>query len=111
TIPGTAEDVAFFELVYSGSQDWFASFDALYVGDQYTNNANSVINDSYVVTNLRLGKDIESGSMQISPFIGINNLFDESYNANVRINAFGGRFFEPAPDRNFYAGVTMRFNR
>ena len=57
------------------------------------------------------GKDLESGSMQISPFIGINNLFDESYNSNVRINAFGGRFYEPAPDRNFYAGVTLRFNR
>ncbi len=49
--------------------------------------------------------------MIFSPFVGINNLFDETYNANLRINAFGGRFYEPGPDRNFYAGVTIRFDR
>ena len=49
--------------------------------------------------------------MKISPFVGINNLFDETYSDNLRINAFGGRFFEPAPDRNIYAGVTLRFAR
>ena len=50
------------------------------------------------------------GKILISPFIGINNFFDESYNANVRINAFGKRFFEPGPDRNLYAGVNLRFD-
>ena len=43
-----------------------------------------------------------------APFVGVNNLFDESYNANMRINAFGGRYFEPAPDGNFYGGLTVR---
>jgi iron complex outermembrane receptor protein len=41
----------------------------------------------------------------------VNNLFDENYFSNIRINAFGGRFFEPAPDRNIYAGVTINFGR
>jgi iron complex outermembrane receptor protein len=108
-IPGTAKDVFFGEVSYRHPRGWFAAIDALYVGDQFTNNANSVTNDSYVVSNLRLGMDLMPGSMKISPFLGINNLFDETYNGNVRINAFGGRFFEPAPDRNIYAGVTVRF--
>jgi iron complex outermembrane receptor protein len=47
--------------------------------------------------------------MRVSPFVGINNLFDESYNSNIRINAFGARYYEPAPDRNFYGGVTLTF--
>jgi hypothetical protein len=42
---------------------------------------------------------------QIIPFIGVNNLFDNQYSGNVRINAFGGRYFEPAPDRDVYAGM------
>jgi iron complex outermembrane receptor protein len=37
------------------------------------------------------------------------NLFNESYNSNIRINAFGGRYFEPAPERNIYAGLVIRF--
>jgi iron complex outermembrane receptor protein len=49
------------------------------------------------------------GRWQVEPYLGINNLFDESYNSNIRINAFGGRFFEPAPVRNYYAGIVMRF--
>jgi hypothetical protein len=39
----------------------------------------------------------------LRPYVGINNLFNESYNSNIRINAFGGRYFEPAPERNIYA--------
>src|SRR5690606_2402972 len=80
-------------------------------GDQYGNNANTAAAfvDSYTVANLRAGLDIESGDLRISPFVGINNLFDESYTANVRLNAFGGRFYEPAPGRNGYAGVTLNW--
>jgi iron complex outermembrane receptor protein len=40
-------------------------------------------------------------------YAGINNLFDESYNNNIRINAFGGRYFEPATGRNVYVGIIV----
>ena len=111
TIPGIADHVLFGELSYTHPRGWFATFDAMHTGEQYANNANSAQNDSFTLSNLRFGWNHESESMRISPFVGINNLFDESYNANVRINAFGGRFFEPGPDRNIYAGVTLRFDR
>jgi len=109
TIPGTAENVAFAEVIYSHPGGWFASLDALYVSEQFANNANTATSPSYTVSNLRFGWDIDPGTTTISPFVGINNLFDETYDANVRINAFGGRYYEPAPDRNVYAGVTVRF--
>ena len=66
--------------------------------------------DSYTVANLRLGLERTVGSSIVSPFIGINNLFDESYNTDIRINAFGARYFEPAPELNVYAGVSVNFN-
>jgi iron complex outermembrane receptor protein len=110
-IPGTAKDVLFGEVTYTHPRGWFASFDMIRIGDQFANNANSVSSDGYTVGNFRVGWDHESETMQISPFVGINNLFDESYIDNLRINAFGGRFFEPAPDRNIYAGATLRFGR
>jgi iron complex outermembrane receptor protein len=109
TIPGTTEDVLFGEVVYEHPRGWFGAFDLVHIGDQFANNANTVVNEAYTVANLRFGWEHDMGSMSISPFVGINNLFDEIYNGNVRINAFGGRFFEPAPERNAYAGVTIRF--
>jgi len=107
TIPGTVEHLLFGELSYTHPSGWFGSLDALYVDDQFANNANTVRSDSYTVANLRLGFERAVGSATISPFLGINNLFDERYNGNLRINAFGGRYFEPAPDRNVYAGVAV----
>ena len=41
-------------------------------------------------------------------YLGVNNLFDVDYAANVHINAFGGRYFESEPERNLYAGIHLR---
>lgn len=110
TAPGTAENILFAEAVYNHPSGWFGAADVLYVDEQFTNNANSVINDAYSIANLRFGFERTVGSIVLSPFVGVNNLFNERYNANVRINAFGGRYFEPGPERNAYAGVSVRFD-
>ncbi len=109
-IPGTVEQLFFGEIDYRHPAGWFGALDALYVGDQFANNANTVSDGAYTISNLRLGFDAGRGGVTFSPFLGINNLFGESYNSNIRINAFGGRFFEPGPTRNAYAGVAVNFD-
>ena len=86
----------------------FAIADYLYVGELFADNANSTLVDDYSLLNIRAGYEKALGDWLLTPFIGINNLLDEQYNANIRINAFGGRYFEPAPERNFYGGLTVR---
>ena len=108
-IPGIADSLLFAEVTYTHPRGWFAALDARRVGEQYANNANSTLVDAYTVANLRIGAEFERGSTRLAPFIGINNLTDESYFADIRINAFGSRFFEPAPDRNIYAGISIEF--
>ena len=109
TIPGTSENVLFGEVSYTTPRGWFAAFDAIYIDEQFANNANTVIVDSYTLANLRLGFDADLGDFTLSPFIGVNNVFEETYTSNVRLNAFGGRYYEPGPDRNGYAGVTLNW--
>ena len=109
-IPGTVEQLLFAELDYRHPAGWFGAIDALHVGDQFANNANTVADDAYTLSNLRLGFDASRGGATFSPFIGINNLFDQAYNSNIRINAFGGRFFEPGPERNIYGGIAVNFD-
>ena len=109
-IPGTVEHLFHGEISYTHPSGWYSTWSVLYVDDQFTNNANTGTSDAYILSNLRAGFERDVGGVKVAPFIGINNLFDESYNANVRINAFGKRFFEPGPDRNIYAGVSLRFN-
>lgn len=40
-------------------------------------------------------------------YFGIDNLLNEKYSLGNDINAFGGRYFNPAPTRNFYAGTKI----
>jgi iron complex outermembrane receptor protein len=108
-IPGIPEDLLFGELAYRHERGWYAAFDFVHTGDQYADNANATLVGNYTVANLRLGYDKELDSMTISPFLGVNNVNDESYYGNIRINAVGNRYYEPAPGSSFYAGIGVSF--
>jgi len=108
-IPGIADSILFAEVTWTHPSGWYASLDATRTGKQYADNANSTPVDAFTVANLRFGAEFEFGSTRLSPFIGINNLTDETYFSNIRINSFGGRYYEPAPERNIYAGITIDF--
>lgn len=109
-IPGIPEHLAHGSLGYRHPKGFFATAELLFVDGFYANNANSAKTDSYSVANLRLGWKVTLERLELTPFIGLNNLTDEDYAANVRINAFGGRYFEPAPQRNIYGGLSVRLN-
>lgn len=111
TIPGIPENVFRGEVAYTHSSGFYGIIDARNVGKLYANNANTVATDSYTVVNLRSGlADWRLGNWVLEPFVGVNNLTDETYSAEIRINTFGGRYYEPAPDRHFYGGLSIRYN-
>jgi len=58
-------------------------------------------------TDLNIGYAQNFNNLQLTPFVGINNLFNVAYNDNIRINAFGGRYYEPAPKMNVFAGIRL----
>ena len=109
-LPGIPENQFFAELAYRHDSGFYLSWDILVVDDLAVNNNNSVISDSYEVANLRAGHRLQMAGFELSPFIGINNLFDTNYMSNLRLNGFGGRVFEPAPTLNVYGGVSVRLN-
>lgn len=109
TLPGLPKHFGYAGVSYAGANGLLARLESVYSGKLYADNANATEVDSYIVTNFRASREFESGNWLVRPYIGVNNIFNERYFSNIRINAFGGRFFEPAPDRNFYAGVVVRF--
>lgn len=110
-LPGLPERFGYLGVTYTAASGFSGTLETIYSGDLYANNANSAEVSAYTVVNLRLNHEFETGQWLVQPFIGINNLFDEDYNNNIRINAFGARFFEPAPPLNFYAGVVVNFQK
>jgi iron complex outermembrane receptor protein len=108
-IPGTAENVLYGELAYTAPGGWFIAGEAIYTDEQYGDNGNTGAGlvEDYTLATVRFGYDLDFGDFTLSPFLGVNNLLDETYTSNVRLNAFGGRYFEPGPGRNGYAGITL----
>ena len=109
TIPGIPDTFVYADISYAHESGFFAAVDALYTDDLFADNANAAKVHGATVANVRLGLQRTFDNLDIEPFVGINNVFDTDFTANVRINAFGARYFEPGPDRNVYGGVSVRF--
>lgn len=96
------------ELAYIHPSGWFAAAEAFFVGSYFVNDQNTAKADSYVLLNLRAGYKHNFGDhWTVAPFIGFNNLTNTNYDGTVRLNALGGRYFEPAPEFNVYGGISV----
>lgn len=59
---------------------------------------------------LRVGPEpVAAAGWRIRPWLEVGNLLDADYVGSVVVNAFGGRYFEPAPGRNVSLGATVAF--
>jgi iron complex outermembrane receptor protein len=61
------------------------------------------------VTNARVGWQGDVGLVQLSPFVGVNNVWDRRYVGSVTLNGLFGRVFEPAPRRVVYVGTEIGY--
>ena len=109
-IPGIPVHRIVGQIEFNHPQGWFGSLQAEHVDTFYVNNENTVENPAYTTAQLKMGLEKRWGPLQASLFMGVNNLFDEDYNANTRINAAGGRYFEPAPPFKVFAGISLTWS-
>lgn len=86
-----------------------AELDARWVDAFPVDDANRFTNWAHRVVDLRFTWDGRAAGLRPRPFIALNNLFDERYNDSVVPNAFGDRYYEPAPGREFVAGLRVEF--
>lgn len=108
-LPGIPEQKAFGELKWQRDDIGYAAVDLLWVGSIYADDANKTRVSSHAVVKTRFGKTFDIGSKDLTAYAGIDNLLDKKYYDNIRINSYGGRYFEPAPGRTLYAGLKVRF--
>lgn len=88
-----------------------ATLSVEYISDYTVDNLNTFSNDAYSVVDAKFSYKVRIPGKNIGmyPFLNIRNLFDMQYNGSVVVNAFGSRFFEPAPGRNWQAGISFAF--
>ena len=106
--PGIPQWWIYQELRYDHPLGFFAALEAFLVDGYPVNDANTSSTSAYELVNLRAGYQVNFGDhWSVAPYVGINNLASQNYIGTVRINALGGRYFEPAPTLNIYAGIAV----
>ncbi|MET4107048.1 TonB-dependent receptor [Hymenobacter sp. UYP22] len=74
----------------------------------FVNDANTEAAPGYWTFGTRGGWRRSFGSFNVDVFGGAENLTDRRYSLGNDLNAFGGRYFQPAPARNWYAGLSLK---
>ena len=105
-IPGIPSQMLDLDLIFKLSRGRSLIISNRLIGERYADNANETLISSYNLLNIKYSKEIFSKS---EIFLGVNNAFNQEYFDNIRINAFGKRYYEPAPKRNFYFGINFSF--
>jgi iron complex outermembrane receptor protein len=88
--------------------DAWVALDQSVASSVWGDDDNTIPVDGWQVTDFRAGISLSIGATHLSPFIGINNLWNARYVGSVTINGSGGRVLEPAPGRNVYVGLELR---
>jgi iron complex outermembrane receptor protein len=112
-MPGLPQHIVFAEAAWRPSIGIFVIGDVRFASSVYAENTNETRIGSHAVANARIGKRWDFNRQHLELHTGINNLFDREYYSNIRINANSDRpnpddrgYFEPAPGRTLYAGMT-----
>jgi iron complex outermembrane receptor protein len=93
------------------NQRFTASFDYLFSDRIPLNDANSTFADRYHLLSERISYAFPLIKKLISVIaIGAGNLLNEKYSLGNDINGFGGRYFNAASPRNYYATIRIQWS-
>jgi iron complex outermembrane receptor protein len=107
TLPGAPGWAGALELTVHPARTVTAAVEWRGAGRTWADDANTLSEDPWSTVDARLSW--RSG--RLGAFLGVNNLLDARYAGAVTVNGFAGRVFEPAPGRNWYAGLTAGAGR
>jgi iron complex outermembrane receptor protein len=107
-LPGVPAQTAYGELAWTPAPlPWLSlAAELQYVAQIYVNDRNSEAAPAYTVANLRASVERRVGNWNLRAFARINNVADVNYVGSVIVGDTNGRYYEPAPGRNYFAGFT-----
>jgi iron complex outermembrane receptor protein len=107
-LPAIPQHMAGASLLYMRCNGFKAQLNLNYRGELFADDFNETLVDNAWISNISASYPLEFESSRLILFGGVNNLLDTDYFDNIRINAFGNRYFEPAASINVYGGVRWR---
>ncbi|ELZ0361995.1 TonB-dependent receptor, partial [Salmonella enterica] len=106
-MPSIARNMGFASLGFIPDEGWYAGTDVRYMGDIMANDENTAKAPSYTVVGLNTGYKFNYSQLTVDIFGRVDNLFDKEYIGSVIVNESNGRYYEPAPGRNYGVGINL----
>ena len=107
-LPGVPKSNFSVEWIYN-KDSFYAKFDLKYALSLFADDMNQFKVPSFFLSNLALKNAFSIKDLEITVGLQIRNLFDEKYFDNIRLNAFGNRFYEPASLRSYLFSLSTNF--
>ncbi|WP_417642473.1 TonB-dependent receptor PqqU [Enterobacter kobei] len=108
-MPGIARNMGFASLGWQPESGWYAGADVRYMSDIQADDENTAKAPSYTVVGLNTGYKLNYGNWMMDVFGRVDNLFDREYVGSVIVNESNGRYYEPAPGRNYGVGLSVAY--
>lgn len=110
-LPGVPSNSLFGELVWRHAPAGFhAGVEVRHSSKIYVNDPNTESANAYTVWNLRAGFEQRGRNWRVTEFVRVNNLSGRQYIGSVIVAEANNRFYEPAPGRNWLAGVAASYS-
>ncbi len=82
-----------------------------FVDEQPLRDDNTIYSESFNVLQTKLNWNGRlADRIMLNAHFGIDNLLDEQYSLGFDSNPFGGRYFQPAPERNWFFGLGINYS-
>lgn len=110
-LPGVPAYALFGELIWRHAASGFhAGLELRANGKVYVNDVNSAYADPYTIGNLRAGFEQRGKRWRLTEFARVDNVTDRQYIGSVIVADGNGRFYEPAPGRNYLLGINAQLS-
>jgi iron complex outermembrane receptor protein len=110
-LPGVPSRSFYGELVWRHAASGFhAGAEVRHNGRVYVDDVNSQSAAPYTIANVRIGFDQQSRRWRFSEFLRVDNITDKKYIGSVIVADTNGRFYEPAPERNWLVGLSAQLS-
>jgi len=108
-IPGIAKQALYVSLDWLPDEGFRAGVEGRYLSSIQVNDGNTEAAPSYFVAGVHAGYVWRNGPWRIGSYARIDNLFDRHHAGSVIVNEGNQRYYEPAPGRNWSAGVDVSY--
>ena len=108
-LTGVPEQVIVTSLQARFPNGFYAFADYNYTSKLPLNDANTAFAGAYHLVLLKAGWEHQAYKTRIGIFAGIDNLLNQKYSLGDDLNAVGGRYYNAAAPRNYYAGINVQF--